>query len=70
MTVLVAAASEHGASREIATRIADELARRDMDAEVKAPELINRGRLVTSEPLAKTSSLEDVFLELTAEDLR
>lgn len=42
MTVLVTAASEHGATREIATRIADDLARRDIDVEVKAPEQVEK----------------------------
>jgi menaquinone-dependent protoporphyrinogen IX oxidase len=41
MTVLVTAASEHGATREIAARIADDLARHDIDAEVKAPEQVD-----------------------------
>jgi menaquinone-dependent protoporphyrinogen oxidase len=41
MPVLVTAASEHGATREIAARIADDLARRDIDAEVKAPEQVD-----------------------------
>jgi menaquinone-dependent protoporphyrinogen IX oxidase len=40
MSVRVTAASEHGATREIAVRIADDLARRDIDVEVKAPEQV------------------------------
>lgn len=41
MTVLVTAASEHGATREIAARIADDLARGGIDVEVKAPEQVD-----------------------------
>jgi menaquinone-dependent protoporphyrinogen oxidase len=41
MTVLVTAASEHGATREIAARIADDLARHGIDVEVKAPEQVD-----------------------------
>lgn len=41
MTVLVTTASEHGATREIAARIADDLARRGIDVEVKAPEQVD-----------------------------
>jgi menaquinone-dependent protoporphyrinogen oxidase len=40
MTVLLTAVSDHGATREIAARIADDLARHDIDAEVKAPEQV------------------------------
>jgi menaquinone-dependent protoporphyrinogen IX oxidase len=36
MTVLVAAASKHGATTEIATRIGADLAQRGLDAEVKS----------------------------------
>lgn len=46
MTVLVAAASEHGATREIAARIADDLAQHGIDVEVNAPEEVDeRSRL-------------------------
>ena len=41
MTVMVTAASDHGATREIAARIADDLARRGIDVEVKAPEQVD-----------------------------
>jgi menaquinone-dependent protoporphyrinogen oxidase len=40
MTVLVTAASEHGATREIASRIADDLARNGIEVDVKAPEQV------------------------------
>jgi menaquinone-dependent protoporphyrinogen oxidase len=42
MTVLVTAASEHGATREIAAHIADDLARRGIDVEVKEPEEVDQ----------------------------
>jgi menaquinone-dependent protoporphyrinogen oxidase len=41
MTVLVTAASEHGATREIACRIADDLARHGIDTDVKAPDQVD-----------------------------
>lgn len=41
MTVLVTAASEHGATLEIAARIADDLAQYDIDVEMKPPEQVD-----------------------------
>lgn len=38
MTVLVTAASEHGATREIAARIGDDLAEQGLEVELKNPE--------------------------------
>jgi menaquinone-dependent protoporphyrinogen oxidase len=38
MTVLVTAASEHGATREIAARIGDDLTEQGLEVEVKKPE--------------------------------